>query len=303
MGRVLGPGAIVLAEGSVHERLRRRPDVPFDPQIGVAALVFDGPSRELLERVHRGYVAIGASHGLPMLVQTDTWRASGARIAASAWAGTDVNRACVSLARDVAGAAPGAVLVAGLLGPAGDAYDPDAALGRDDARRYHAEQADALADAGSDLLLCATLPALSEAIGLAEAMAATGLPAVVSFVVRRSGTLLDGTPLDDAIGMIDDIVDPAPIGYMLNCVHPRVLGSALEACPAAVARVIGLQANTSAREPEELDGLAELETAEPEHFAHEIAAAGRSFGLRVLGGCCGTGEEHIAALARLLAAG
>jgi methionine synthase I (cobalamin-dependent) len=88
----------------------------------------------------------------------------------------------------------------------------------------------------------------------------------------------------------------------VSCVHPLVLASALAARPAAPGRIIGLQANTSDLEPEELDGAAKLETAEPGAFARELAAVTRAFGLRVVGGCCGTGEEHIEALARLLAA-
>ena len=89
----------LLAEGSVYERLRRHPDVPFDPQVGTGALVLDDRYREILACVHRGYLAIGTDHGLPMLVQTDTWRATGARTEASAWRGADLNRANADLVR------------------------------------------------------------------------------------------------------------------------------------------------------------------------------------------------------------
>ena len=68
-------------------------------------------------------------------------------------------------------------------------------------------------EAGVDLLLAATLPAISEATGLASALAATGKPYMVSFVVRREGTLLDGTPLKDAIVAIDATVNPNPLAY------------------------------------------------------------------------------------------
>ena len=193
------------------------------------------------------------------------------------------------------------MLVGGLLGPAGDAYDPSAALAHGEARAYHAAQAEALASAGVDLLLCATVPALSEALGLADAMGSTGQPYLVSFVVRPTGRLLDGTSLDEAVAEIDEAVDPAPTAYLLNCVHPRVADAALAASPRAVRRFVGLLANTSARDPDELDGLEELETAEPEPFARELVDVGARRGLHLLGGCCGTGDEHIAALARLLA--
>jgi phosphoglycerate dehydrogenase-like enzyme len=59
----------------------------------------------------------------------------------------------------------------------------------------HYWQAGKLADTGVDFLLAATLPAFSEATGLALALAATAKPYVLSFVVRPEGTMLDGTPL------------------------------------------------------------------------------------------------------------
>lgn len=294
----------LLAEGSVYERLRRYPGVPFDPQVGTGALVLDDRYRDILADVHRGYLGIGVEHGLAMLLQTDTWRATGARIQASAWRGTDLNRANVELVQEVAlegRAASTIVVVGGLLGPAGDAYVPGEALAHEEARRYHDAQAEALATAGVDLLLCATMPALSEALGIAGAMGATGLPFVIGFVVRPTGRLLDGTPLADAIVAIDDAVDPPPTAYLLNCVHPRVADAALAAAPLGAARLVGLLANTSARDPDELDGLVELETAEPESFAREIVDVAERKGLTLLGGCCGTGDEHIAAIAQLLA--
>ncbi len=333
-------GAPLLAEGSVYERLRRHPDVPFDPHVGTAALVLDDRFRAVLADVHRGYLRIaldtsaaggsngngdaeggGNGHrtspsdsvspgrpgvGLPMLLQTDTWRATAARIEASSWRGADLNLANAELVLGVAHEgrdAGGTVLVGGLLGPAGDAYDPSTALGHGEARAYHAPQAEALAAAGVDLLLCATVPALSEALGLADAMGSTGQPYLVSFVVRPTGRLLDGTPLDQAVAEIDEAVDPAPTAYVLNCVHPRVADAALAASPRAAGRFVGLLANTSARDPDELDGLQELETAEPEPFARELVEVGARRGLHLLGGCCGTGDEHVAALARLLAPG
>jgi len=301
-----GPGAApaVLGEGSIYERLRRHPGVPFDRSVGTGALVCDARCRDLLAAVHRGYLQVGLDHGLPVLLQTDTWRASGTRIAASAWSGSDLNRANVELVQSIAAegrAKGGTVIVGGLVGPAGDAYAPAGALTRTEARAYHAEQAEALAAAGVDLLIAATLPALAEALGIAEALTATGLPTLISFVVRPTGALLDETPLSDAVAAVLGLVDPPPAGFLLNCVHPRVADAALVASPRAVHHVLGLLANTSARSPEELDGLEVLETADPEPFAREIVDVAGTHGLSLLGGCCGTGDEHIDALARALA--
>lgn len=300
---IIGGDAPVLAEGSIYERLGRHPDTSFDVHVGTGALVLDEHHREFLADVHRGYLRIGLEAGLPILLQTDTWRTTAARTLASIWRGNDLNRAnaefVIGLAEE-GRAAGGSVMVGGLLGPAGDAYLPSQGLPTADAQAYHAPQAEALAASGVDLLLCATLPALSEALGLAAAMGATGLPYLIGFVVRPTGKLLDGTRLDDAVGTIDDTAYPTPGGYFLNCVHPRVADAALAASPRAASRVLGLLANTSARDPDELDGIGDLETADPEPFASELADVASNRGLHLVGGCCGTDDDHIAALARLL---
>ncbi len=300
MGGALGP---MIGEGSIYEQLRRRPETPFDPLVGTGALVYDeAGGRDALADLHRGYLAVAADAGLPALALTDTWRASARRIAASRWAGEPVNGANVALLRAVIAERPGSpVLLGGLLGPDGDAYDAAAAPAREEARRLHAPQADALAAAGVDLLVTQTLPALGEALGLADAMAATFLPYVVSFVVRPDGTILDGTPLGDVVAALDDLDEP-PAMLMANCVHPSILDAALRAAPTAVGRLVGLQANTAALSPEELDGAATLVGAEPTTFANELVAVARRHRLTLLGGCCGTDARHLAALARAMRA-
>ncbi len=151
----------VLAEGSVYERLRRTPGVESDPEIGIGALVFTPATREGLAAIHRSYIAVAAEAGLPMLVLTDTWRASAPRVARSRWQGRDVNAANTAMLRGVAGEfTKTPVLVGGLLGPIGDAYDPTVALARTEAAHAHSVQARELAAAGVDLLAAQTLPAL-----------------------------------------------------------------------------------------------------------------------------------------------
>ncbi len=63
-------------------------------------------------------------------------------------------------------------------------------------------------------------------------------------------------------------------------------------------RIIGLLGNTAALSPEALDGQAQLIEAEPEPFAAAMNDLGRDAGLQILGGCCGTDDRHLRALAR-----
>ena len=295
----LAAAGLFLLEGSVYERLRRHAAITYDEWIAQSGLIYDEPSRRVLGDVHREYVREAVRAGRPMVVSAATWRASRERVARSRFADRDVNRDQVAFARALCreAEAPIPLYVAGALGPHGDAYRPEEALTPDASRELHAWQADALADAGADLLLAMTLPAVAEARGLARAMAATRLPYLLSFVVRDDGTILDGTPLSDALAIIDAENATPPFGYGVNCVHPRVLDRALAAAgPAVVDRVIAYRANTSTLRPEELDGATALVTQSPSTLADEIRAVASTYGLKLLGGCCGTGTEHIAAI-------
>ena len=105
---------------------------------------------------------------------------------------------------------------------------------------------------------------------------------------------------------IEAEADPRPLGYMVNCVHSSVLHAALSTPPGSRAlstgRLLGIQANTSARSPEELDGLEELDGESPAAFAQGMCAL-RAARPAHLGGCCGTDGGHIAVLASALADG
>jgi S-methylmethionine-dependent homocysteine/selenocysteine methylase len=241
------------------------------------------------------------------MISAPTWRAGRDRIAAAGLADYDLNgdnfRFLDSL-RYSYGDYANQVFIYGLMSCRGDAYKPEEAMSANAAAEFHAWQAEALATAGVDFLLAATLPALSEAIGLAQAQAATGLPYIISFVARPEGTLLDGTPLKDAIGTIDSAVAPRPLAYMINCTHASVFRSAVlnvnNSSPLVRERVIGLMANTAALSPEELDASTELVEEASEIFGKSVSALYGELGMKVLGGCCGTDERHIECLAREL---
>jgi homocysteine S-methyltransferase len=299
----------ILTEGAMVERVRRHPDVALDPEIAHAGLIYSDRGRNVLAGIYRQYLSIGSRHDLPMLTLAPTWRANPERIAK---AGSNhkvetLNRDCVNFLKEIQdefGDYGKKIFVAGMLGCRGDAYNPQEALGEKDAVHFHGQQVAALAASGADFIKAATLPAVSEALGIARAISNTGLPAVISFVIRPDGTLLDGTPLHTAVEMIDAAVNPAPAFYMVNCVHPVVFMSAMgleTALSETVARrVLGFQANTSAKSPEELDNLNYLDTTEPDLFAKMMLEIHHTFGTRVLGGCCGTDDRHIEKIAEQL---
>ena len=152
-----------------------------------------------------------------------------------------------------------------------------------------------------DLLVAYTLPALTEAAGMARAFAALDVPYALSFVLDGRGRLLCGTPREAAVDGIDDATTRPPAFYLCNCSHSSAIRAGLERvardAPHVLRRVAGVRPNASPRDPRELEGLEHLETESPGDFARAMVALREAWDLKVLGGCCGTDERHLEALA------
>ena len=292
----------VFGEGSIIELLRRNSDVELDPWILNSGLVFQPENQREMEAIYRSYLEIGRAHGFPMMLLTPTWRANPERARLAGYSDTaglnGRNAAFLQSLGKSMGAYGARVFIGGLMGPKNDAYDPRQALGIQEAFDFHQAQAGFLAKAGVDFLIAETLPAVSEAIGLALAMKDFGLPYFLGFVLRETGTLLDGTPLNQAIEKIDAAASPAPAGYLATCTHPAVFDAAMAALGAKMDpmrdRILGIAANTSSKSPEELDGLDRLDAQDPESFGEVLAKTAEKHGLKIIAGCCGASPDHMA---------
>lgn len=296
---------ILLAEGSMFDRLKREAGELFDPSLDHLGLVFSDKGRESLLSIYTEYIKVGLDSDLPIVVFTPTWRGNKERVQASKFCSENVNlegAQLVTSLRDKLQKDVGNILVGGLIGCKGDCYSPDQALSSSESHSFHVTQIEVLSASQIDLLFASTLPAVSEALGIAMAMSSTNHPYMLSFVVDQTGCVLDGIPLGEAIEKIDSLVEKIPVGYMVNCVHPSVfaqgLKGQLKSFPALRERLVGIQGNTSRRSASEFDTLGELETESPDDFANATLELHSDFGLQILGGCCGTGTEHIAAIAQ-----
>lgn len=251
------------------------------------ALNLDAPADVAL--VHRGFVEAGAR-----LILTNTFGANRLRLGghgAADRAGA-INRAGVSIARRA-----GAPLVGGSMGPLGVRLAPYGRVGLEDARAAYAEQAAALAEAGADLLVIETQSDLREIEQAVEA-AREGAPrtAIVTCATftRDDRTLLGETPAQIATRLVE--LDVAAIG--VNCGEG----------PAQVLRVLRamrpfagdrpLVARPNAGGPVEVGGRF-VYPATPSYVA-EHALAFVTEGAAVVGGCCGTGPDHTAAIVAAL---
>jgi S-methylmethionine-dependent homocysteine/selenocysteine methylase len=274
------------------------------PQFAAFPLLEDAEGRATLRDYFGRYLATARDQGAGFVLDTVTWRANrdwGAQLGYDAAALDRVNRDAVAFARELreeAGGAPEPIVISGVIGPRGDGYQPDELMPATEAESYHAAQAGSLAAAGADLVAAITMNYVDEAIGIARAAAAAGIPAVISFTVETDGRLPSGQALGDAIEQVDAETLGSPAYYMVNCAHPSHFADVLAEGGTWHDRIAGLRANASAKSHAELDEATELDVGDPAALAAgHVELRPRLPNVTVLGGCCGTDERHVAAVA------
>jgi len=293
---------IFLTDGGIETTLIYHEGLEL-PDFAAFVLLDDADGRAALQRYYEPYVAIARDAGVGVVLETATWRASrdwGERLGYSRAALAGANRAAVGLLVDVRDAHPDrAVVVSGCLGPRGDGYQPGSLLSPAEAEDYHAEQVATFAETDADLVTAITMTHVGEAVGIARAAQAHGLPSVISFTVETDGRLPSGQPLGAAIDAVDTETGGAPAYYMVNCAHPTHLDATLLDGEPWTARVRGLRANASTASHAELDAAEDLDIGDIEDLGARYARLRDKLPrLTVLGGCCGTDARHIDAIRR-----
>ncbi len=261
--------------------------------------------RTALEKYFRTYARIATRHGVGLVLESATWRASpdwAAKLGYTPADLADANLAALDLLhaiRQDCERGPTRIVLSGCIGPRGDGYRPEALMSEAEAEDYHAVQAGLFRDAEADLVTAITMTYPAEAIGLARAARAAGMPVVISFTTETDGRLPTGETLREAVERVDEATGGAPAYYMVNCAHPTHFAGALPPGEAWVERIRGLRANASTRSHAELDAATDLDDGDPAQLAREYRALGdRLPSLNVLGGCCGTDHRHIEAICR-----
>ena len=271
------------------------------PDFAAFLLLDDPAGRAALEAYFERYAAIADRTGLGIVLETPTWRASvdwGARHGFDAAEVDRLNRDAVALVRSVQQRHAATIVVSGCIGPRGDGYRPTELMTAEEAATYHAVQAQAFSSAEADLITAITMTYPDEAIGIAQAARAAGLPVVISFTVETDGCLFRGESLEAAIADVDAATDSYPAYYMVNCAYPTHFAAALEPSQTWMGRLRGIRANASTMSHDELDEAEELDAGDPADLAERCAALRDALPqLNVLGGCCGTNQVHIEALA------
>jgi homocysteine S-methyltransferase len=267
-------------------------------------LLNDARGRTCLKDYHRKVVEAAVANGFGMINEGLHYRASrdwGDLVGFSREALKEINIRGIEFYRDFAReyASPGTpMLVGGVIGPRGDAYNigrtPEAAEAED----YHSEQILTFRDSGADQVTAMTFSSVEEAIGVARAAKAAGMPVVISFLVARGGRLNGGETLQEAIARVDSATGNAPEYFMINCTHPTEFEPGLT--PGAwTSRLGGFMPNAVAMETLDLCKLGHLEDGDPGELGAQMARLAQRFPhISVWGGCCGTDSRHIAQITR-----
>jgi S-methylmethionine-dependent homocysteine/selenocysteine methylase len=275
------------------------------PDFAAFDLLKDEAGVAAVRDYYQPYVEVAREHGVGAVLDTPTWRASsdwGTRLGYSPGQLEAANRRAVALAEEVRSAPANRevpIVVNGAIGPRGDGYDPAELMSADEAEHYHTAQVATFADTTADMVTALTMTHAEEAIGIARAASAAGVPAAISFTVETDGRLPTGQPLGEAVEEVDADTGGAPAYYMINCAHPSHFADVLDRGGSWVRRVGGLRANASRLSHAELDESETLDEGDPVQLGADYRALrSRLPAVRVVGGCCGTDHRHVAEVCR-----
>lgn len=291
---------IALADGGIETALTDRLGQEL-PEFAAFVLLDTEAGRQALRDYYRPFIELADRAGLPLVLDTPTWRANPDWLALLGYEAGEIiriNAEAVELLRALAaetGAGNSAsVTINGCVGPRTDDYVEGQRMTPEQAEAYHAPQIAALAAAGADRITAVTMSDAAEAVGAVRAVRRVGATALASFTVGADGLLPSGETLAEAIRVVDAETEGAALGFLVNCAHPAEAGRALEAA-GAEGRLLGFRLN-AAREGDEGAGDAPQAFADGMLALRELAP-----NAEVFGGCCGTDAPHIAAVAASLA--
>ena len=255
---------------------------------------------DIIESIHQAYIDAGAD-----IIETNSFNANA--ISQAEYGLSDkapaMALAAGRIARKVADRSGRRVLVAGSLGPSGKSLTLASDLNRPAYRQYSfaqmreafAAQIRALIDGGVDLILIETCFDALNAKAAIRALedVSRGFPLMISATVSdRSGRTLTGQTLE---AFYTAVRHAAPFSFGINCAlgPADMLPLVEEISRFATCRV---SCHPNAGIPDETGSY----TMTPAAFADAVARMAGEGLLNIAGGCCGTGPEHIKALAEAI---
>ena len=279
--KLLDPNAIVVFDGAMGTMLYNK-----GVFINQCYDELNLRAPDMVAEIHRQYVKAGAD-----VIETNSFGANRLRLVQYGLQDQvrELNRAAAKVARD---AASGKALVAGAVGPLGVRLEPYGPTSKEEACTIFREQIEALVEGGVDLFILETFSDLEEmeqAIHAARSVA-PDKPVIAQMTINADCRTPYGASPEDVVRALDrwgaDVIG-------LNCsVGPQTILECIEKMVPVTRRKLSAQPNAGM--PRDVGGRS-MYMASPEYmatYAHHLVQAGA----RIVGGCCGTTPEHIAAM-------
>ncbi|MEX1125229.1 MAG: betaine--homocysteine S-methyltransferase [Acidimicrobiia bacterium] len=245
---------------------------------------------DLVEKVHRSFIDAGSD-----IILTNTFGGNRLRLALHLLDDrvAELNRAAVEVAQRAATLADHPVAIAGSVGPTGELFEPLGTLSYERGVEVFTEQCEALAEAGADVIWIETISSFEELSAAVKAAASTGLPYAATLSFDTAGHTMMG-------------IHPRAFGeWWLEHRGVTAIGANCGIGPGdavAAAHAIGEVAPQAVTIAKANCGIPLYQTEggltypiRPEGMADYVELALRS-GARIVGACCGSTPDHIAAI-------
>lgn len=209
----------------------------------------------------------------------------------------ELNKRAAQIARAEADKAGRKVIVAGSVGPTGELLLPLGAMTYDEAVDAFAEQIEGLKAGGAEVAWIETMSAPDEIRAAAEAAIRVGLPYTYTGSFDTAGRTMMGLQPSDIHGVADGLPQrPLAVGANCGVGASDILASLLDMSAGNPEATIIVKGNCGIPE---FRGTEIHYSGTPELMADYVRLAVDG-GARIVGGCCGTSFEHLAAMRKSL---
>ena len=296
-------GRLYLTEGGTETELLYKYGFEL-PQFAVFPLLDNPDAVSTMRGMYRSYLDVAAKHGMCALMGGLDYRASpdwGELLGYSPDGLAEANHQSIAFLREIAEEYASdipEILIQGLIGPRGDAYERNETITENEAEDYHSVQLETLKEADVDLALAISFNNIPESIGVARAAAKIGVPLGISLTLDSTSKLNSGPSLAEAITTIDAETNQSPEFYSINCSHPVEYEPAIE--PGDwINRIRGVRPNASKMEKIALCQLGHLEAGDPVELGKLCGDLAKRYPhMDIWGGCFGTWNVHLDEIAK-----
>lgn len=286
---LLAEKGILLADGATGTNL-----FAMGLEAGEAPELLLETSPDTITALHQGFVDAGAD-----IILTNSFGGTRHRLKLHHAQDRvfELNRKAAEVARAVAEKAGRKVIVAGSVGPTGELLIPLGAMSYDEAVEAFVEQIEGLKAGGADVAWIETMSAPDEIRAAAEAAIKVGLPYTYTGSFDTAGRTMMGLLPKDIHGVTDGLAEhPIAVGANCGVGASDILATLLDMTAAKADAKVIVKGNCGIPE---FRGTEIHYTGTPELMSDYVRLAVDG-GATIIGGCCGTSFEHLAAMRKAL---